>query len=537
MLNRVYFYTSSIEKYLQARFLFDRHGLTVDYSRTNTDPYDEDYSGTTEQLLAQAIAQVADQVGIGRLVFVEDTSVRIDALSEGNSDFPGMRVKHWFSETSFAACDKALVDAGGDRRATVNSDIALKIPRLGRPVFVHGETTGIIASAPPDFLASTQYPWLTPDTFNGWFIPDGTDLPLGALPIEDSLRFDFRVKAFEALIDRLEEYAFALNLPPTAYRRRRPLPPISSRQASLFSVGHDGELGPAIAVVGRTCAGKTTFAEYASGRHRLRHIEASTIVRSLPVASHTADDADGFTFAMRALDELGHDVVVNTLIEQYGDQLLEGFVVSGLRDILEIHKIREMIPGIKVVLIEASERTRYERHVKRARTCAKSSLKDFRSMDRSQDAFGFLTVAEDLSDVLIHNEGKLEEYHRQIDAIVMDRRHIGGVDFDLQPRAQLDQHQLYRCLRILQELDRPLQCDEIEAESIQGGGSRIRHNNANKVLRRVPVLARRFDPPSSHGVEDVDRVRYAITGSGVAYIALMDARRSGPQSGNGGSHA
>jgi hypothetical protein len=75
---------------------------------------------------------------------------------------------------TFDDLDKQLREAGNDRRAKVNSDIALYIPTLQSPLLFHGETNGNIADTVPSFQSSVQYPWLTPETFNGWIIPDGS---------------------------------------------------------------------------------------------------------------------------------------------------------------------------------------------------------------------------------------------------------------------------------------------------------------------------------------------------------------------------
>ncbi|MBI2710059.1 MAG: AAA family ATPase [Actinobacteria bacterium] len=524
LLGRVYFYTSSIEKYLQARLVFDRHGLTVDYFKSKTEPYDEDYAGTTPDLLTKAISQITGRIGSGHPVFVEDTSLRLEALSEPLRDYPGMHVKDWFAATSFEDCDSALRAAGGDRTAVVKSDIALKIPGLDRPVLFHGETAGRVADGPPAFVVNPQYPWLTPETFNGWFVPDSCGQPLGALPLEEALGHDFRVRAFEHLIDRLEEYAAALNLPPAAYRRKRPLAKQGEEADSLFSTPY-GNPAPALLVVGRTCAGKTTFAEHVSAQHGLKYIEASAVVRSLGVERLPADDPDGFAFAMRALDQLGHDIVAREIVRRYGDQLDGPFVVSGLRDVEELRSMRELVPRVKVVLVEASERTRFERHVLRARAGAELTIGEFRARDSRQDAFGLLPVVEDLADIRILNEGRVEEYRHQVDAVIGDRGSEPGVDMRAHPRHGPEHHQLYRCLKILQQAGVPLQCDEIEARSAELGAVSIRHNNANKVLRAVPALAQRLDPANGNASQqDSARVRYAITGPGATYLSLLDGR-------------
>jgi inosine/xanthosine triphosphate pyrophosphatase family protein/dephospho-CoA kinase len=523
-LARIYFYTSSIEKYLQARLVFDQHGLTVDYFKSKTDPYDEDYGGTTTDLLTRAIAQVTEHVGSGQLVFVEDTSVRIEALS-GAKDMPGMQIKQWFQETTFADLDIALREAGGDRRAIVKSDIALKLPGLDRALLFHGETRGSIAPVSPQFSGHPQYPWLTPETFNGWFVPDGVDLPLGALSLDESLPLDFRVRSFEQLIDRLEEYAAALNLPASAYRTRRTPAALREQTPSLFSTS-EASLPPALLVVGRTCAGKTTFAEYASGRHGLLYIEASALVRSLQ-ARPGVDDRDAFAFAKRTLDELGHDIVGKEIVRRYGDKLDGPFVVSGLRDIDEVRYLQGVVPRARLALVEASERTRFERHVRRARAGAETTLAEFRERDTQQDAFGLLPVVDDLAEIRIVNEGNLHEYQRQVDAVIAYRSDESGVDLAAHPRHRPAHHQLYRCLKILAEAKVALQCDQVEALSSELGRVGIRHNNANKVLKLVPALARRLDPPDgTAGDQDSARVRYEITSAGRTYLFLLERREA-----------
>jgi inosine/xanthosine triphosphate pyrophosphatase family protein/dephospho-CoA kinase len=523
-LSPIYFYTSSIQKYLQARLFFDRNGLTVDYFKGTTDPYDEDYGGTKDELLVRAVEQVTGRVGRGNLVFVEDTSVRIEALSEQSQDVPGMLVKHWFDETTFHQLDTELKQAGNDRRTVVKSDIALKLPTLDRALLFHGESEGRVADRPPNFRANPRYPWLTPDSFNGWFIPEGADKPLGALPLEESLAFDFRVRAFRKLIDRLEEYAAALNLPPSAYRRRRVPAALREAQPSLFSPSQAGG-PPALLIVGRTCAGKTTFAEYASGHHGFLRIEASAIVRSLEIEHLDSDDSNGFAFALRALDQLGHDIVAREIVRRYGDRLDGPVVISGLRDVEEIRYLQEVLPRAQLVLIEASERTRFERDVRRARGGNEATLSQFRHRDGLQDAFALLPIIDDLADIRVLNEGAVDDYHRQIDAVLTMSKDEPGVDLAAHPRHGLDQHQLYRCLRILCDAGSALQCDEIESHSSDLNRVRIRHNNANKVLKAYPSLARRLEAVEGERERDSARVRYEVSDAGRTYVRLFESRQ------------
>ena len=124
-------------------------------------------------------------------------------------------------------------------------------------------------------------------------------------------------------------------------------------------------------------------------------------------------------------------------------------------------------------------------------------------------------MAEEFADMRVVNEASLEEYHQRIDTILSGRsgESAQGVSTKIHPRHPAMENQLYRCLDVLENAGRPLTCDEIEALTRKSGKA-IRHNNANKVLKRVPELARRLELEGT-------RVRYEILNPGRAYIRLV----------------
>jgi inosine/xanthosine triphosphate pyrophosphatase family protein len=129
-LPNITFYTSSTPKFIQASVLFGAAGLKLTDRRHSADPYHESYAGTKEDLLAQAIEELKRREDYpATLFFVEDTSIRIDALSSESEDYPGLGAKEWFGRTSFADLEAQLKEHG-DRGATVKSCIALSVPGL-----------------------------------------------------------------------------------------------------------------------------------------------------------------------------------------------------------------------------------------------------------------------------------------------------------------------------------------------------------------------------------------------------------------------
>src|ERR1700722_17193947 len=116
----IYFYTSNLPKYLQAKTFFDRSGLFLHQFKSKTDPYSEDYKLGKHRLLTMAIREILGSVGQGSIFFVEDTSLRIEALSDVE-DFPGLAVKEWFERTTFEDLDKQLGTGTQDRAVVVKS--------------------------------------------------------------------------------------------------------------------------------------------------------------------------------------------------------------------------------------------------------------------------------------------------------------------------------------------------------------------------------------------------------------------------------
>lgn len=511
---RLFFYTTSSEKFAQAQFAFQRSGLSVTEFKSRHDPYREDEEGTSRELLTRAIDEICETVqpAASTLFFVEDTSLRIDALSGPTSEVPGLHVKDWFARTSFGELDRQLKVAGDARTATVKSDIALHVPNLEEPLFFHGETSGVVANTPPGFQASIEHPWLRPDSFNGWLVPDGSDCPLGGMTVEESWRYDFRAKALTELIGRLEEYAAVLNLPTAASTRR--VKRLRALEPTLFSDDR-----PTFVVIGPTCAGKTTFgnraAKLSEGREPMLHIEASDIVRTFdggPKAGESPLD-----FALRVLGAHGFDVAARRIVDEYyGDQLRTGAVITGFRTIEELLYVRSALSMTRVLYLDAPLRTRYDRFLQRRRSADDTlSLEEFKRLDLDQGSFGLLSAGSQLADVRLVNDQNLDTYFQQIEAILAGAPAENIPGFGGTPAGQrADRAQLFRCLQALRAAGRPLSTDEIESWTGERGAA-IRHNNANKILKRYPALVRRLDAGGT-------RIRYDVTASGLAYLSYVE---------------
>ena len=518
----VRFHTSNIEKFLQARLVFGRAGVTLGYFKESQDPYVEDYRLEKQQLLDRAVLEIVNRLGANSLFFVEDTSVRIEALS-GADDFPGLQVKEWFQQTSFEQLNESLVLNGNDRSATVYSDIALFVPGLGRPVYVNGVTKGLVATTPPMFSTDVEHPWLTPNTFNGWFIPNGASRTLGEMPVKESLCYDFRVKALNKILERLEEYAAVLNLPAGNYAL--PLRQISMEQPTLFPKS------PLLVVVGRVCAGKTTFGNYAMSAKGGLHLEASDVMRELAAASRIRIPSMAEK-ARTLLAQMGPDVVAREIENRFGTSLDTGAVITGFRTLEEVLYIRERHPECRVILIECGDRIRFERHLARRRQEGVDRFAEFIAFDRDQWAFGLLGRVADVCDLKVINEGPMSEYERKIELVLQggyenidsagrQGHRVSGVHVVNRNTNALQTTRLFRCLRALVDLGRPASCREIsgltrssERQFQDRYVETVSDRHVNWILKDVPELARRI-------TRDGKPVQYEIVRAGRTYVRMV----------------
>jgi dephospho-CoA kinase len=325
------------------------------------------------------------------------------------------------------------------------------------------------------------------------------------MEFEESLQFDFRAKSLTKLITHLEEMNAALNLAPSFYAVRRPITTNASEQLSFKDL-LPREIGQQILLVtGHKCAGKTTLSDYLAARDGVMVFEASSVLRQLAAdAEETVDTAeDAFSF----LREHGLDCVAETIakyLERSGASLN---VVTGLRTIEEISLLLQRFPRARIVFIDSDARTRFERHLKRARDLDVNSFADFKRQDEKQAAFGALRVATEIATEIIHNDGTIEQYKAKIDALVASLSRKSA-------QAPAEKSELHRTLISLEAIGQVGTCDEISAKSNELGMA-VRKYNTNRALKYVPEFAERVKR-SGH------LLSYRLTARGQQLLELLN---------------
>lgn len=343
-----------------------------------------------------------------KFFFIEDTSVIIHALSTDEKEVPGVDIKYWMQENNFDSVDKMLKEEGNDRRVTVRSDVLLTLNRelknkYSKPyIYFTSETHGTLVEQEYDFTTNPVYPWLDNKTFNKWFIPDGCSYPISMLNIAEADKYDFRAGAFQAMLEYLENNK--------QVKRKGGKDSIVSMVQVGLPIGT-----PLYLVSGPTCAGKTSLAEFMVRKYGYYHIEASDFMylkyfQKLGIGS-SITIAD---FAEKSLIEKP-DLVVEEVL-QYIGSIEEGpIVITGFRtsdEVLAFKKNYNGSYGVQVVVVDADEKIRVNRYLKRNRD-GNTTEEKFYKDNKTQQNMGLGGLMKEFSSSVIVNNNSLNEYYNK----------------------------------------------------------------------------------------------------------------------------
>ena len=257
---------------------------------------------------------------------------------------------------------------------------------------------------------------LMPGTFRGEFVPTTSTSDFQHASIGNPISGDFDESARQPLSSQRISICAISNVPHQGSQKFGAFQVSSNATASDSFVPSSDY--PLIMVVGKSCAGKTTFGEYASNQHGRFHIEASRVMRDIADLMELSDHRPVDVVSKEVISRSGQDVVAREIVRRYAHRLDRGAVISGFRTLEEVEFIRTQYPLCRIVLVEASIRTRFARHLNRGRLKGIRSVDVFAEYERSQWSFGFFGRIRGLADLRVENMGTFREYHEQIDLLL-----------------------------------------------------------------------------------------------------------------------
>ena len=407
----IIFITSNIAKLEHARYLCRNYAIRISkqkyYGIGYAEPRICDRKKLIEQSINDAIRRCHKYMSgsEGKFFFIEDTSVIIHALSK-DKEYPGVDIKYWMQENNFASVDKQLKTLGNDRRVTVRSDLVLILPRYAQQqigtidtykIFTSG-VSGTIVNKEIEIETQPLYPWLSGNTFNKWFVPEGCESPISTLSIEIADQHDFRAGAFKEMLHFLEQHKFIQKK-----RKQKELP---------YQTGLDFK--PSIFIVcGPTCAGKTTLAIHLMKTYRYYHIEASDFMYLSYYERHGVGSTVRIgNFAEQALNN-NPSIVVDQIIKNIQYLCDIPIIITGFRSPDEIIRFKHQYKGslnIEVVFVDADQTKRYLRSQRRNRHDSQKDRDTFNKDDQQQENMGLSKLRQELALNTIENNGSIEDY-------------------------------------------------------------------------------------------------------------------------------
>jgi len=115
----------------------------------------------------------------------------------------------------------------------------------------------------------------------------------------------------------------------------------------------------------------------------------------------------------------GKDIWAKKCLEKLREMKEEIVVIDGIRNIEEVETFRKKLKNFILVAIHASPITRYERLMKRGREDDSMKIEDLKAREKRELSWGLGNVIA-MADIVVVNEGSLEEFKNKIRKILED---------------------------------------------------------------------------------------------------------------------
>lgn len=526
-MRQLIFFTGNQTKLAHARYVAEGYPISIVGFRQRTyhAGYDEPRLTSRDDLLRASYISAVEQcekAGIsldGNAFILEDTSVRIEAFSDSETEFPGTEVKFWMAEQNFANLDRRLIELGNNRRVSVRSDVLLHVPRSQRQawktnddyiVFV-GTQSGSIVEREHNFETNLVFPWLDNRTFNKWFQPDGFDTPFGSLGIEDADKVDFRRHSFQDLFQFLMEMGYAAN---------------TKTQLKLSL-----DRSPTILLCGYTCCGKTTAAQWLAREFGYLHVEASDFMHLSYLYRHGYKGPIKIgDYAEEALKQKPH-IAAEKVVEYILNHSAAPVVISGFRSLAEVQyaerRLAEAGKDLVKCFIEADQDKRFERLRNRMRNDDELDIAKLQMRDDQQGRMGLDRIQMSNGFRHITNNSGIYDYTKKIRRLVnQDTRNAMDIGHNIQTAANIKEIKLEDAIKIA--LLTAWEDDERRRSFTTTEIARmIRDTFPNVVPKHKDNVSRYFNQdfyPYYEITGDEERRKYRLsnTGYGEAIKALRD---------------
>lgn len=174
-----------------------------------------------------------------------------------------------------------------------------------------------------------------------------------------------------------------------------------------------------LGLAGEISSGKGTVTKYLTDKYDASSHRFSTMLRDILdrlYMEHSRENMQKLSTMLRR--NFGEDMLARVMSEDVKKDKSEIIVIDGVRRLDDIKYLREL-PEFKLVFIKADIKKRYERIVQREENPddKNKTFEEFEK-DHQGEADAKIKDLESCADVVINNNGSLEELYEQVDEVV-----------------------------------------------------------------------------------------------------------------------
>lgn len=170
-----------------------------------------------------------------------------------------------------------------------------------------------------------------------------------------------------------------------------------------------------IALIGMPGSGKTEASEVISEETRASTVVMGDIIREETLKRGLELNPENIGFVSVELrKEYGDDVIAKLCIEKIKEIKNDIVIVEGVRSLAEIRAFKEKIPNFYTILIETSQKTRFERLKKRGRSDDSISWDTFVKRDERELGFGIGKAIETADFCIVNEKDNLETFKEKV---------------------------------------------------------------------------------------------------------------------------
>ncbi len=170
-----------------------------------------------------------------------------------------------------------------------------------------------------------------------------------------------------------------------------------------------------IALIGMPGSGKTEASEVISEETRASTVVMGDIIREETVKRGLELNPENIGFVSVELrKEYGDDVIAKRCFEKIKEIKNDIVIVEGVRSLAEIRAFKEKIPNFYTILIETSQKTRFERLKKRGRPDDSISWEIFVKRDERELGFGIGNAIESADFYIVNEKDDLETFKEKV---------------------------------------------------------------------------------------------------------------------------